>query len=183
MTDLTFDPAVQAAMAKWPNVPHCYGWLRLDERGNYHVPSGKLEHPALRAFIGRNYARDERGCYFFQNGPQRVFVDLAYTPYVGRMDVAGNAVAVVLHTSETMERPTGAFIDEKGRVLVSDEHRIAAVDDRDLSAVVSAGLLDEDQLVSVAGALKLKPIASADVPARFGFVQHPQAPDAKVGGL
>jgi hypothetical protein len=38
--------------------------------------------PALREFIARNYAADERGCWFFQNGPQRVYVTLAYAPLV-----------------------------------------------------------------------------------------------------
>ena len=67
-SEAQFEPVVQAAMAKWPNVPHCYGWLALSRRGEYRVPTGPLQHPALRMFIGRNYARDERGCMFFQNG-------------------------------------------------------------------------------------------------------------------
>ena len=29
----TMDDIVKQAMAKWPNVPHCYGWLALDARG------------------------------------------------------------------------------------------------------------------------------------------------------
>ncbi|MCD6666313.1 MAG: DUF2946 family protein, partial [Hydrogenophaga sp.] len=27
------DEIVKAAMAKWPQVPACYGWLGLDARG------------------------------------------------------------------------------------------------------------------------------------------------------
>ncbi len=26
------DEIVRQAMAKWPSVPHCYGWLALDAR-------------------------------------------------------------------------------------------------------------------------------------------------------
>ena len=31
------DDIVKAAIAKWPNVPHCYGWLGLDARGNWYM--------------------------------------------------------------------------------------------------------------------------------------------------
>ena len=27
------DALVEAALKKWPNVPHCHGWLALDARG------------------------------------------------------------------------------------------------------------------------------------------------------
>ena len=29
------DDIVKAALKKWPNVPHCYGWLALDARGDW----------------------------------------------------------------------------------------------------------------------------------------------------
>jgi hypothetical protein len=28
------DDIVKAALLKWPNVPHCTGWLALDGRGD-----------------------------------------------------------------------------------------------------------------------------------------------------
>ena len=31
------DDIVKQALAKWPNVPHCYGWLGLDARGNWYM--------------------------------------------------------------------------------------------------------------------------------------------------
>ena len=31
------DDIVKAALAKWPHVPHCYGWLGLDARGQWHM--------------------------------------------------------------------------------------------------------------------------------------------------
>ena len=31
------DDIVKAALAKWPNVPNCYGWLGLDARGNWYM--------------------------------------------------------------------------------------------------------------------------------------------------
>ena len=71
-------------MAKWPNVPAVYGWLTLDRRGQWLIRGERVTSPVIAEYIGRNYARDSDGNWFFQNGPQRVFVDLEYTPYVFR---------------------------------------------------------------------------------------------------
>src|SRR5690242_20319195 len=92
------DDIVIRAMAKWPNVPAVYGWLALDGRGQWSIKrtapapsasaSARLEpvtNPKLIEFIGRNYAHDEQGCWYFQNGPQRVYVTLDYTPFVYRI--------------------------------------------------------------------------------------------------
>lgn len=97
------DDMVRQAMAKWPNVPDCYGWLGLDTRGNWYMrddrvqslgsfaggtPGAKgslLQHDKLIAFINRNYMADEQGRWFFQNGPQRVYVELAATPWIWRV--------------------------------------------------------------------------------------------------
>ncbi len=37
------DDIVRQAMAKWPNVPHCYGWLGLDERGNWYMRDDRVQ--------------------------------------------------------------------------------------------------------------------------------------------
>ena len=97
------DDIVKQAMAKWPNVPNCYGWLGLDERGHWYlrddptqarghfqsgVPGTKgslLQHEKLIEFIHRNYSADSTGAWYFQNGPQRVYVELAATPFVWRL--------------------------------------------------------------------------------------------------
>lgn len=97
------DDIVRQAMAKWPNVPDCYGWLGLDTRGNWYMrddrvqslgpfvggpPAAKgslLAHDKLIAFINRNYMADDQGRWFFQNGPQRVYVELAATPWIWRV--------------------------------------------------------------------------------------------------
>ena len=70
------DDLVAAALVKWPNVPHCHGWLGLDMRGNWYlrdegaqaagefpaVKGSLIEHRGLREFIERNYASDAAGC-------------------------------------------------------------------------------------------------------------------------
>lgn len=98
------DDIVKQAMAKWPNVPDCFGWLGLDNRGNWYmrddqaqacgafasgIPGAKgslLQHQKLIEFIARNYAADAEGRWYFQNGPQRVYVELESTPWVWRID-------------------------------------------------------------------------------------------------
>ena len=80
------DEQVLRSLVKWPNVPACYGWLALDRRGQWRMrdefaQTNKLrgqviEHAVLKDFISRNYASDTLGRYFFQNGPQRVFITL-----------------------------------------------------------------------------------------------------------
>jgi hypothetical protein len=101
------DDIVQAALKKWPNVPHCYGWLALDARGDWYmrdertqqagpfprVKGSRVNHDKLLAFIGRNYASDERGAWFFQNGPQRVYVELECTPWIWRLQPGGDVLS------------------------------------------------------------------------------------------
>src|SRR2546423_5256258 len=96
-TRAPMDDSVLRSMLKWPDVPAVYGWLSLDRRGNWMIKTvaGRFEriaHAAVREFIGRNYASDPEGRWYFQNGPQRVFVALDYTPWVYRLDGAGQGL-------------------------------------------------------------------------------------------
>ena len=44
------DEIVRAAIAKWPNVPHCYGWLALDARGNWRMRDERCQALNLQGF-------------------------------------------------------------------------------------------------------------------------------------
>jgi len=149
------DEIVVRSLAKWPNVPAVYGWLDLDRRGNWLIKDERIGNVALREFIARNYAVDDRGCWFFQNGPQRVFVRLAYTPFV--MHYQGDALF------DHCGRPIDALetlLDDEGSVLVRGPHGIGLLDDRDLARYADIGE-------------RLPRIARADVERRFGFVSDP----------
>src|SRR5947209_1505295 len=76
------DEIVARSLTKWPNVPAVFGWLELDRRGNWRIKGEIIGNRGLREFIGRNYERDSLGRWYFQNGPQRVYVRLAYAPFV-----------------------------------------------------------------------------------------------------
>lgn len=130
------DDMVVRAMAKWPNVPAVYGWLRLDRRGRWWIRDELVSNPAMIAFIGRNYQCDTLGRYFFQNGPQQVFVELEITPWIYRLaDELGEFTHFVSHTGLSCA-PDMAAIDEQGALYLADAGRIGCVDERDLIYVI-----------------------------------------------
>lgn len=155
------DASVLRGMARWPQVPAVFGWLALDRRGNWLLKepgsarSGRIGNGALREFIARNYAADDRGRWYFQNGPQRVYVTLAYTPFVMHyesqtlFDQCGRPIAAM----ET-------YLDDEGSVLVLGQHGVGLLDDRDLERLADA-------------AQRMTRIARGEVEARFGFVSNP----------
>jgi hypothetical protein len=172
------DDSVKRALSKWPEVPAVYGWLALDERGNWRLRNpatgafGRIGNGTLREFICRNYASDERGCWFFQNGPQRVYVRLACAPLVFRL--AGNRL--VDHCGRPSGTLCGAWRDERGALILATELGVGNLDDRDL--VVVSDLIDDsggsDWLDCEAGRVPLERISRAELPAKFGFVVDPR---------
>lgn len=170
------DEAVRQALARWPNVPACFGWLSLSRRGEWQLPEGPIRHAGLAAFIGRNYEADAYGRWYFQNGPQRVFVSLAYTPTVLRLR---SPAQLQTHTGQPVETLTGAWLDDEGSLLLASEHGIGLLDDRDLATMVACldGELEQaDAPISLnwgGRSLPVERIAQADVPTRFGFVGQP----------
>ncbi|MCH8622258.1 DUF2946 family protein [Undibacterium sp. TS12] len=143
------DEIVKAAMAKWPNVPHCYGWLALDARGNWRMRDERcqalgltgdiIRHPTLLAFIARNYTCSDDGCWYFQNGPQRVYVDLAATPFIAHTTATGS---FALHHTEQDFVPELVFMDRQGHLLLSSGNTLAQLDDRDLTECLTWLSLD-----------------------------------------
>lgn len=170
------DEAVRQALARWPDVPDCFGWLSLSRRGEWQLPDGPIRHAGLAAFIGRNYEADSHGRWYFQNGPQRVFVSLAYTPTVLRL---ASPAHLQTHTGQPVETLTDAWLDDEGSLLLASEHGIALLDDRDLAAMAAhlVGELEQPdapiRLDWGGRRLPVEHIAQADVPTRFGFVGQP----------
>lgn len=123
------DDIVIAAMARWPKVPAVYGWLGLTARGEWRIRGEPIANAALRDFIGRNYASDERGNWYFQNGPQRVYVALEATPLIYRLDAVGRLQA---HTGAHPRSLRSAHADEGGRLYLHTELGIGLVASEDL---------------------------------------------------
>ena len=196
------DEIVKQAMAKWPDVPAVYGWLGLDRRGNWLIKGDRISNPMLAEFISRNYERDNAGRWFFQNGPQRVFVALDYTPFIYRLaeDTGPDApLRIETHTGRSVGRVKSAWIDEAGIVVLATEHGVGMIDDRDLDRLLPCftdklgTALTEDSVAEAIERLQSGGVAglhfryrdqtcpvlavtSRDVAAQFGFVQSPQQP-------
>ena len=177
------DEIVKAALKKWPHVPHCHGWLALDARGDWYmrddrvqaagafplVKGSRIVHDKLREFIQRNYACDEAGAWFFQNGPQRVYVDLEAAPWVWRLqDLGGDAPAITSHTGEPAQFGS-AWLDEHGRLFLATDLGLGLVHSLDMEA--AAGAVER-------GAWPVGEARFATLPERHGYRLRPQRPGA-----
>jgi hypothetical protein len=174
------DAIVEAALKKWPKVPHCYGWLGLSARGDWfmrddrvraagpfpQVKGSRIVHDKLQAFIERNYEVDARGCWFFQNGPQRVYVELEAAPWVWRLqaDPAGRC-QVHSHTGLPASVQS-AWLDEAGRLFLATERGLGLVHTLDMEAAADA--IDGGEWAPA-------PLAFSAMPARFGYRLRPTA--------
>lgn len=203
------DEIVIRAMAKWPNVPVVYGWLALDRRGQWSIKSASpddsagaaarfepVTNPKLIEFIGRNYTHDEQGRWYFQNGPQRVYVTLAYTPHIYRIATA-HPLSFETHSGAPCTYLRAVWMDEAGNLLLLTEHGPGLLLDRDLPRGLEAlsyadgHALDEERLLALieegddaagvyfntgAASLPLALIRSEEVPERLGYLREPRPP-------
>jgi hypothetical protein len=167
-----------ASVARWPNVPACYGWLTLDARGQWRLGEGGGElvrHAGLINYLNRNYRVSERGEWFVQNGPQRVFVTLTRAPFIVRVLEPG---VIQTHTGLPVQHIAGALIDADGNAYLTCEHGLAGIDDRDLAGLLDSAAVDEETTGAMAftlgnGQLLLDQVDAAGLPGRFGFVLQP----------
>jgi hypothetical protein len=176
------DEIVKAAMRKWPTVPHCYGWLAMDARGDWYLrdepaqaagpfprPKGsRIDHDGLREFIERNYEADARGCWYFQNGPQRVYVELEAAPRVYRLQAGDAATGERWRISLPLQRSAryrAAWLDESGRLFLECDLGFGLLHSLDTGIAAQA---------VEAGDWQPQEMDFARMPDRFGYVLRPQ---------
>jgi hypothetical protein len=172
------DEMVLAALRKWPHVPHCRGWLGLDARGDWFMrddraqaagpfplsKGSRIEHEKLRSFIERNYQPDESGRWYFQNGPQRVYVELATAPWVWRLQgLSASGPGIVSHTGQ-LAAYRSAWVDEHGHLFLATDRGLGIVHSLDM--VLAADAVDS-------GLWMPTEVPSAEIPRRFGYVLSP----------
>lgn len=169
------DELVKQALVKWPNVPDCYGWLGLDARGRWFIrdeatqacgafaahKGSELRHEKLLEFIARNYESDAAGQWFFQNGPQRVYVELESTPWVWRIEPDGT---ICSHTGNrvTVSR---CLVDEAGKVYLETELGFGLVQSQDVGLAA---------LQIEGGRWVPQSVVAGDLERVFCFVRSPQ---------
>jgi len=173
-------PVDLSAIAKWPNVPACYDWLSLDRRGDWRLQGERVTHRGLIELMNRQYGSDESGRWFVQNGPQRVFVKLAYTPWVFRR--AGEAF--FSHTGQAAGDLKAVYLDDQGSILLDSELGIGLLDDRDLPGFLAeCRPNDEASLLALMESgngdifwqeLPLQAITTVDAEKRFKFESDPR---------
>jgi hypothetical protein len=193
------DEIVRKAMARWPDVPAVYGWLRLDRRGRWLIKGEPISNPVVNEFINRNYAHDGQGRWYFQNGPQQVFVELDCAPYILRVwRIADGLLRGETHTGLAMSEPRRAWLDDAGGVLIEWEQGVGHVESQSLETIAGAlrkadgAPLDAADLSALATAdsafaqgphldwngtlLPVAGITRSQAPARFGFDPAPVPP-------
>lgn len=174
------DDLVKQAMAKWPNVPDCYGWLGLDNRGQWYMRDDRvqslgsfqsgvsgakgsvLRHDKLIAFIERNYEADAQGRWYFQNGPQRVYVELELAPRVWRLTADGTLMA----QGGLSTVASACLLDELGRVYLDSPIGLGLV--HTLDVPIAAELVEQGQWTP-------RECRSDMLPVQYGYVLSPQA--------
>jgi hypothetical protein len=183
------DEVVKTAMAKWPQVPDVYGWLRLDARGQWylvdrnlpgfsqsvHGKGSPITSPGILDFIGRNYACDERGCWYWQNGPQRAFAELDLAPLVfrvlNRVALQPHMIELVSHTGYPVQSVRAAAVDSGGRVWITSEQGPGVIHDLDASNLRIDDHVEPMQLSLGEQSWSMVEIEEGDK--TFGFVPSP----------
>ena len=127
------DERVLRAMAKWPDVPGVYGWVTLDCRGRWRLDGGLVRNRTTIEALNRNYGCDQEGRSYYQNGPQRAYVTLEYTPWVYVLDGEGR---LHTHTNVPLEVIKGVWLDDENNLLLESEHGIGLVSDVDLDTLI-----------------------------------------------
>jgi len=172
------DEMVRAALKKWPNVPACTGWLALDARGDWYMrdartqaagpfPASKgsrIQHDKLREFIERNYEAGPQGAWFFQNGPQRVYVELEAAPQVWRLhELTGRSPRVCSHAGVEASVES-VWLDEHGRVFLATDAGFGNVHTQDMAYAADA---------IEAGLWQPREMAFDAMPGHFGYRLSP----------
>ncbi|RTZ42324.1 DUF2946 family protein [Candidimonas sp. SYP-B2681] len=162
------DDNVLAAMARWPDVPDVYGWLSLSESGHWrlhptgdacadgndsnsldsndgprtgsHAPSrGEgITSPQILRFIDHNYGHDDQKRWFFQNGPQKVYVRVDAAPYILHTQTASSAnpCGLVTHNGLAVGAIREWCLDDSGKLYAQTDHGPGLVAGRDLAFIL-----------------------------------------------
>lgn len=122
----------------------------------------RLQHENLIAFIQRNYAVDTEGQWYFQNGPQRVYVELELTPWVWRIQLDGSIQA---HSGQAA-RLQRSWVDERGRLFFETDLGFGLVHSQDVPLAVAP--IEQGLWVP-------QEVLSTELETKFGFVKSPSA--------
>lgn len=198
--EIAMDEDVRKSLARWPNVPAAYGWLSLSPRGEWRFhpgggaysggPGEPIGNTRIQAFMSRNYTHDDAGRWFFQNGPQRVYVRVDAAPLIVRRTADAR---LLTHTGAAFGPVTHWVIDDMGRLYAQSAVGPGTIDDRDLAATCESLLLEDgapaiDAIadLAVGQGMRLRQthagplvditcVTEALVPTTLAFIRQPEA--------
>jgi hypothetical protein len=109
---------------------------------------------------------DAQGCWYFQNGPQRVYVELEATPFIWRVDEQGAITSSAKQAATLVQ----VYMDERGWPY--------------LHTSLGFGLVHTQDVASLAQALEIlywpiEEVQASELPARFGYQMSPAALEIK----
>lgn len=167
--------------------------------GGADTAGESITSPQILQFINRNYASDELGQWFFQNGPQKVYVRLDAAPYILQTtnDSADDTFRLRTHNGLEVTATTAWILDETGKLYAQTEHGPGLVAGRDLATVLNGirtpdgiSILDvleqtphlnstiDVQAPTQASTVLFKACTAKTVPQALGFVRYPRATPA-----
>jgi hypothetical protein len=184
------DDIVRQAIAKWPNVPDCYGWLGLDARGNWYMRDDRaqaagpfggvpgadtarnmaakgslLKHDKLIDFIQRNYESDKLPAAGSSRTARSACMwNSKPRPWSGAS--ARRPCLPSIRPHRAPARTQRCIVDEVGRVYLETDLGFGLVHTQDMTHAADAveqGLWVPEEW------------PARDLPARFGYVRSPQA--------
>ncbi|NBS96826.1 MAG: DUF2946 family protein, partial [Betaproteobacteria bacterium] len=131
---------------------------------------------------------NEYGQWYFQNGPQQVFVDLELAPRIWRVAPQEDGAVLVGHTGDIANTVTRLGVDAEGVVWAQTDLGPGAIDDRQLAALLTQALSPDDHngahhsamaWVRFHGQQEPLPIEPFEQSAalEFGFVRQPRPAD------
>ncbi len=177
------DDNVLKAMQRWPDVPAAFGWLRLDRRGRWylidrnapgfdeteHGQGSLITSEQIIEFISRNYAGDDQGRWYWQNGPQKAYADLELAPLILRVITTDGRPALVTHTGHPVTEVSAAYASNEGSLFAQTNLGPAAIHDMDLAALD----LQEDQVTLLGQRFDLQTL-NAPAPQALNFNPKPR---------
>lgn len=158
-------------------------------------PGEAITSPPILSFIDRNYTHDDRGQWYFQNGPQKVYVRLDGAPYILQTSTSSlDALRLRTHNGLDVDSVDSWWLDHTGRLFAMTAHGAGLIAGRDLSSVLAAlktadgesliDILDDANLpldagtdlhvATAGGTVRLSACSADDIPERLGFVRSPR---------
>lgn len=201
------DNSVIAAMARWPQVPDVYGWLSLNIRGQWrlhpqgdaisqpHSPGTSITSPQILHFINNNYSHDTLGQWYFQNGPQRVYVRLDAAPFIFHTTgeiLATGMLGLCSHNHLSVGKVQSWWLDDDGRLYVQTNVGPGLIAGRDLSSVLQSlhtstgssvlDALPSESPLRLADGTDFAQASAANIAKTLGYIALPSIALPRVAG-